>query len=83
MATLRIEDDDDQLKVARDQIPPVRAVQTDAAQEATSARTAAAQLVGTPSSASTAPTVNAPRQIPGLALRAGFAKATVSKKDTP
>ena len=82
MATLRIEDDDDQLKVPRDQIPPVRAVQTDA-QEAKSARTAAAQLVGTPSSATTAPMINAPRQIPGLALRAGFAKAPVSKKDTP
>jgi hypothetical protein len=82
MATLRIEDDDDQLKVPRDQIPPVRPRQEDAA-DAGSTQSAARQLIGTPPVSPMAPAANAPRQIPGLALRASLAKSTGSRKDTP
>lgn len=83
MATLRIEDDDDQLKVPRDQIPPVRPTQKDAADAGATAQSAARQLIATPSVSTTAPAANATRQIPGLALRASLAKSTGSRKDTP
>lgn len=80
MTTLRIEDDSDQLKVPADEIPPVRAAEVPAALEAPPGSAAARFLGATPPV--TAPAINAPRQIPGLALRVA-AKTAPSKKDPP
>jgi hypothetical protein len=87
MTVTRIEDDSDQLKVPADEIPPVRAVEAAASVDAASAG-AAAKVLGTTSTPLTAPPVNAPRQIPGLALRAGVgapasAKMAPSTKEKP
>lgn len=80
MTVTRIEDDSDQLKVPADEIPPVRAVEAAASVEAAPAG-AAAKVLGATSTPLSAPPANAPRQIPGLALRA--AKSASSTKEKP
>lgn len=81
MTVTRIEHDSDQLKVPADEIPPVRAVEA-AASVDVAAGSAAAKVLGTASTPLTAPPAGAPRQVPGLALRApAFAKPSPSTKE--
>ena len=87
MTITRIEDDSDQLKVPADEIPPVRPVEVAASVDVASAG-AVHKVLGTTSTPLSAPPVNAPRQIPGLALRAGpsataSAKSAASTKEKP
>ena len=72
MRRCRIEDDDDQLKVPADEVPPVRAPDVAAVVDG-APKSGAAKLLGA-STPTTAPAANAPRQIPGLAFRAAAAK---------
>lgn len=81
MTITRIEDDSDQLKVPADEIPPVRPVEAAASVEAAPA--GASKVLGTTPTPLSAPPANAPRQIPGLALRSGSAKTAASTKEKP
>jgi hypothetical protein len=86
MTVTRIEDDSDQLKVPADEIPPVRPVEAAGSVDVAPAG-AAAKVLGATSTPLTAPPANAPRQIPGLALRVGAtassAKTAPSTKEKP
>ncbi len=79
MGRLHIEDDDDQLKVPADEIPPVRPADVAAAVDVDPV-SGAAKLLGGASATTTAPAANAPRQIPGLAFRAAASKIPSTSK---
>jgi hypothetical protein len=83
MTVTRIEDDSDQLKVPADEIPPARPVEVAASVDVAPAA-AATKLLGTMPTPLSAPLANAPRQVPGLALRvAADAKTAPSLKEKP
>ena len=77
----RIEDDSDQLKVPEDEIPPVRPIEAAASLDAAPAA-AASKVTGATSTPLSAPAANAPRQIPGLALRAGAGASAKKSSST-